>query len=230
MRLRADNLYYEWPQRDGNVQAVAGFTAVFDSGMPQILCGPSGSGKSTAGLLLAGLIEPVSGSVRLNDDTPSVFSSRAAFVFQFPENIFFEDSVVEELNKIAGANRAGVVRYLTSLGISFENIASLHPFHLSAGYGRMVAIALQMAREPSLLILDEPTIGLDWRFHNRMCKVLKEWSNDARILIVITHDLDLMRALDGNACVLAGGRQSWKGPTQALLNDKQLLDQYGLLP
>jgi energy-coupling factor transporter ATP-binding protein EcfA2 len=227
MVLAARHLDFAWHGNEGEVKAVSGFSAEFPGGIPHFICGPSGSGKTTLGYLLSGLTTPDSGNVSLQADAAGERSS-VAYVFQFAEDLFFEDTVAAELKQIAGGKEARAREVFEQLGISLSEILASQPHRLSAGYARLVAVALQMARDPQVLILDEPTIGLDWRFHRSMTAALRDWLSPSRILIVITHDLDLMRDLGGQAWVISGGRLAWSGEVAALLTDTSLLEQFAL--
>jgi energy-coupling factor transport system ATP-binding protein len=226
--LHADNVSYTWRFRGGTRSAVRNVSAEFTAGTAHAICGPSGSGKSTLSYLLAGMLPPERGAVRWDGRAASERRGEIAYVFQFPESIYFEDSVRAELEHWAGNGAALKAEIFDTLGIPFAAIAEQHPYHLSAGYGRLVAIALQLAREPKLLVLDEPTIGLDWEYHARMVTLLRDWVNAERTLVVVTHDLDLMRGLGGRTWVMAGGELAWQGETTALLARQDWMIAYGL--
>lgn len=226
--LRAEAIQYTWQDRSGRTTAVAEFNGDFAAGVPHILCGPTGSGKSTLAFLLAGLLNPESGTVTLDGVNVAEIRGHIATVFQFPEELFFEDSVEEELRSAAHGRTDFGASCCAALGVALDEVAQVHPFHLSAGYGRMVALALQLAREPRVLIADEPTIGLDWIHRARVVHTLKEWPGPERTLIAITHDLGLMRELGGRSWVLSQGRLVWNGDTAQLLKDEKRLREYGL--
>jgi energy-coupling factor transporter ATP-binding protein EcfA2 len=227
MALAARNLEFAWRGNEGEIKAVSGFSAEFPGGVPHFICGPSGSGKTTLGYLLSGLTTPDSGNVSLQADAACERSS-IAYVFQFAEDLFFEDTVAAELKQIADGREERAREVFAQLGISLSEILASQPHRLSAGYARLVAVAMQMARDPQVLILDEPTIGLDWRFHRSMTAALRDWLSPSRVLIVITHDLDLMRELGGQAWVISGGRLAWSGNVAALLAASSLLEQFAL--
>jgi energy-coupling factor transporter ATP-binding protein EcfA2 len=228
MRLVADAVCYSWPSRCPAKPAVLPISAEFEGGLIHLICGPSGSGKSTLSLLLAGLLGPDSGIVQLNGEPVAGQRARIAYSFQFPETVFFEDSVAAELAHLSPNSAPTDTEVFTRLGLSFAELAPQHPYHLSAGYGRLTAIALQLSRRPDVLILDEPTAGLDWEFHSRMLRVLKEYSDRNHILIVVTHDTEVMRKLGGRAWVMNRGALARSGPTEELLQDPVQLTSFGL--
>jgi energy-coupling factor transport system ATP-binding protein len=228
MNLVAEDLHYVWKSRSGSHQGLAAFSGNLVSGEVHYICGATGSGKSTLGLALAGLVDLERGSVWLDDQPLSSQKHRVAATFQFPENIFFEDSVQRELESWLSSGDPVDLSVFSRLGIDFTAIAPLHPFQLSAGMSRMTAIALQLCRKPDVLILDEPTAGLDWRFHRRLIDFLQEWLLPERLLIMITHDADLLRDWPGTAWILQEGRLVWSGRTEILLNDSARLQQVGL--
>ena len=227
MTLAAQNLEFAWRTTEGEIKAVSDFSAEFPGGIPHFICGPSGSGKTTLGYLLSGLTTPDSGNVVQQADAAGEGGS-VAYVFQFAEDLFFEDTVAAELKQIADGREEHAREIFAQLGINLSELLALPPHRLSAGYARLVAVALQMARDPQVLILDEPTIGLDWRFHRSMTAALRNWLSPSRVLIVITHDLDLMRELGGQAWVMSSGRLAWSGDVAMLLADSSLLEQFAL--
>jgi len=227
MLLAARNLEFAYRSREGEVKALRDFSAEFPGGVPHFICGSSGSGKTTLGYVLSGLVVPSSGGVTLEDvldDARRDF----AFVFQFAEDLFFEDTMAEELARISTGNNEQISHAFNQLGISLSDIETQHPHRLSAGYARLTAVALQMARDPRVLILDEPTIGLDWRFHRRITDALRDWLSPARILIIITHDLDLMRESGGRVWVMSEGKLVWNGEVKTLLSNEALLERFAL--
>lgn len=221
MRLIARDLEYAWAN---SATGLATFTGEFEPGIPHCICGPTGSGKTTLSLLLAGLLEPVTGYV-----TGAETAARRGYIFQMPEGIFFEDSVAREMEIAAGPRGLRRARKLfAELGIDFADVAAQHPLQLSGGYGRLAALVLQMVREPDVLIADEPTIGLDWQFQSRVTALLQSWLSPERILIVVTHDVDFLRALNGSCWIMQDGRLTWQGAAEVLLAQQELLAQFGL--
>jgi energy-coupling factor transporter ATP-binding protein EcfA2 len=225
-----DGVGYSWKTKDERICAISDLSAEFSSGKPNIICGSSGAGKTTLGLLLSGLITPDSGRLLLDGNSIAQHSQQIAQVFQFPENIFFEDSIAEEFAVVKDSTKPDQREaILSQLQIDYQQIADQHPYQLSGGIRRMVAIALQVARDPCVLILDEPTVGLDWKYQRRVAEFLKQWMTGNRILIVITHDLWLMDSLGGKSFAMSEGQIRWSGATEELLQNEELMQRSSLL-
>jgi energy-coupling factor transporter ATP-binding protein EcfA2 len=222
--LVAHKVSYSWPGSDTGMMALNSFSGIFSFGTCHILCGPSGAGKTTLAWLLSGLIQPFSGSICRGTPSAEGSISNVAHVFQFPEQLFIEDSVRAEFGAVVGeGRRRESMDIVRAIGIDVEAISDLHPFQLSGGYSRLVAIAMQVARDPEILIVDEPTVGLDWRFQKTLAKLLKDWITPSRLLICVTHDLLFMRRLGGTAWALKAGGLAWEGETATLLANDKLL-------
>jgi energy-coupling factor transport system ATP-binding protein len=161
-----------------------------------LIIGPSGSGKSTLLEVLAGLARPTTGKILWRDQelAPDSLQQLAGLVFQFPERHFCGHTILEELR--LGHPELGkekIDRALASVGLGHLPLSTA-PRALSGGQQRRLALAVQLIRQPFLLLLDEPTAGLDWSMRKQVISLLselkKEWS-----LLVVSHEPGEMAAI-----------------------------------
>lgn len=156
-----------------------------------LVVGPSGSGKSTLLEILSGLAQPTQGGVFWRDKDLDVDDLRqlAGLVFQFPERHFCGGTVLEELR--LGHPELTTDRLYEALGAVGLGHLSLQdaPHDLSGGQQRRLALAVQLIRQPHVLLLDEPTAGLDWSMRQQLVNLLarlkQEWT-----LLVVSHDAE----------------------------------------
>ncbi|MBD2517489.1 MAG: ATP-binding cassette domain-containing protein [Desmonostoc geniculatum HA4340-LM1] len=163
-----------------------------------LIIGPSGSGKSTLLEILSGLAEPTSGALfwREQELIPEQLQQLAGLVFQFPERHFCGSSILEELR--LGHPELGSDRVRNALSeVGLEHLSlSTAPHALSGGQQRRLALAVQLIRQPNVLLLDEPTAGLDWSMRRQLVNLLAKLKQDWTLLVV-THDAgDLLAIAD----------------------------------
>ncbi|GAB4242164.1 MAG: ABC transporter ATP-binding protein [Elainellaceae cyanobacterium] len=154
-----------------------------------LVIGPSGSGKSTLLEILAGLAKKTKGRISWRDQelTPDHLQQLAGLVFQFPERHFCGSSILEELRLgHPELSKERIDQALHSVGLAHLPL-STSPRSLSGGQQRRLALAVQLIRQPYLLLLDEPTAGLDWSMRQQLINVLaalkQEWS-----LLIVSHE------------------------------------------
>ena len=154
-----------------------------------LIVGPSGSGKSTLLEILAGLAEPTGGGIYWRDRelTALHLQQLAGLVFQFPERHFCGGTILEELrlgHPELGSER--VHEALQEVGLDHLSL-NTSPHSLSGGQQRRLSLAVQLIRQPNILLLDEPTAGLDWSMRMNLAQLLaklkEHWT-----LLVVTHD------------------------------------------
>jgi energy-coupling factor transport system ATP-binding protein len=184
------------------------------------IVGRTGSGKTTLGLIMAGLLDPTAGRVVLEEAPESMrtLSRRAkgtdvVMVFQVPESQFFEDDVFSEV--AFGPSRLGLSgeetrqRVTSAMGrvkLDLRALSGRSPQNLSEGEKRGVAIASALACGPRFLILDEPTVSLDWEASVHIFGVLTELKQSGMSVIVMTHEVDDAVAYSSRIAVLADCR------------------------
>jgi energy-coupling factor transport system ATP-binding protein len=223
-----NDLVYRWEHNRASVPALDKASAAFASGHASFICGKSGSGKTTLGLACAGLLKPISGVVQYEPESDSRYD--VAVVFQFPETLFIEESVREEFEAAHDYQADSIANeWLAMFGIESTRVLDLLPSRLSVAEGRLVAIALQMSRNPECLILDEPTIGLDSHHRKQLINCLRDWIREERILIIISHDTSLMKQLSGETTLMEQGRVHYQIESERLLKDEDLLLRFGLM-
>ncbi len=206
------------------------------------IVGASGSGKTTLIQLFNGLLRPETGEV-LVDGKPAEYSGpgvlnwrrRVGLVFQFPELQFFEETVAGEvafalrnLGVEAGEIDSKVEKALTLLGLSPGEYAQRSPFLLSEGQKRRVAIASVLVMEPEILVLDEPTAGLDYGGVQIVKNIVQKLCARDRTVVLVSHDMDFIAELVSRMIVLSGGRIVFDGPKGDFFQKQPLVEQTGL--
>jgi energy-coupling factor transport system ATP-binding protein len=215
------------------------------SGQRVGLVGATGSGKSTLVQHIAGLLKPTAGKVLL-DGTPAHGKGRVAralrrrigVAFQYPEDQLFERTVFREVafglkslaSLPAGQLRARVHEALAQVGLDPAAVEARSPLTLSGGEMRRVALANVLSAQPEVLILDEPTAGLDPHGRETLLSSLRSWGarTPGLTLIVISHNLDHLARLVDRVVVLARGAVAADGPARRVLSDPQRLRAAGL--
>ena len=229
--LEVRGLRYTYP--DGR-QALRGVDFRLAPGERAALVGPNGAGKSTLMLQLNGLLRGegevwVAGR-QLSDKTLGEMRGQIGLVFQDPDDQLFSPTVFEDVAfgplyaGLAEAEvRARVGNALRAVGM--QDAGPRVPHHLSGGEKKRVAIATALAMEPEVLILDEPTAGLDPRARRGLMRML---ANLPQTMLVATHDMRLVAELFPRTIVLDEGLVRSDGPTAVLLADPELLQAHGL--
>ncbi|MFN9621117.1 MAG: ABC transporter ATP-binding protein [Synechococcaceae cyanobacterium] len=177
------------------------------AGQPALVAGRSGSGKTTLLELISGLAEPDGGRI-LWDGEPLNSRQRrwlSGLVFQFPERHFLGLSVGQELKigqkRLRAEQAEAVLRRVGLEGVPLQR----EPERLSGGQQRRLALAVQLLRDPRVLLLDEPTAGLDWQVREEVLQLLADLGKE-RALLVVTHEPELFAGVVERGWRLEGGR------------------------
>ena len=198
------------------------------------MVGPSGSGKSTFAQHLNGLLQPTSGSLKVcgfdlaETKDLRVLRQRVGLIFQFPEAQLFADTVSADVS--FGPTNLGlddvegrVGRALEEVGLSPQRFGQRNPFALSGGEKRRVAIAGVLAMRPEVLVLDEPTAGLDASGVTEIENLLEELNRQGATLILITHDMDVVARLADRVIALEAGRIGFDLSPEDALSERDRL-------
>ena len=182
------------------------------------LMGRNGAGKTTLLRCLTGLHTPESGTVAVRGEPP-VAGHNVALCPQRPESLLFAESVAAEVEatlKAVGSN-ASADAALDALGIG--EFRDAHPRDLSAGERLLVAIASTVATDAPVLLLDEPTRGLDHESKTRLVRFLRSWASRGRAVMVATHDVELAAQVATSVVMIATGEVIAQGKPNDVLGD-----------
>ena len=205
------------------------------------LIGHTGSGKSTLVQHLNGLMKPDHGSVIVDGMDVSDKSTdlreirrRVGLVFQYPEHQLFEETVRKDVS--FGPRNLGcseqeieerVIKACHQVGLSDEKL-DMSPFDLSGGNKRRVAIAGVLAMRPRVLVLDEPTAGLDPRGRNELLELIRGLhEEDGNTIVMVSHSMDDISALAQRIIVMNEGRVAMDGtPREVFAHPQELVDMH----
>lgn len=186
-----------------------------------LIVGPSGSGKSTLLEILAGLAKKSDGLIHWREQelTPDHLQQLSGLVFQFPERHFCGNTILDELR--LGHPELGKERIDQALQqVGLEHLPlTTSPRSLSGGQQRRLALAVQLIRQPYLLLLDEPTAGLDWSMRQQLIGLLARLKQDWSLLVV-SHNAEEMAAIADRCWMLHHGEMQEVDPA-SLLNRSQ---------
>ncbi len=204
--------------RHGSVPALRGITLAADRGEIVAVMGRNGAGKSTLLNTLVGLHVPTAGAVAVGGATPSALRgrdlvSRVGLVPQEPTDLLVADRVGDECTAADrdGAAAPGATRaILDRLAPGIDDDA--HPRDLSEGQRLALALAVVLASEPPVLLLDEPTRGLDYAAKQRLVTTLRDLAAAGHCVVLATHDVELAAEVATRVVVIAEGEVVADGP------------------
>ncbi len=222
--------------------AAAGINLTFEKGDLVGIIGHTGSGKSTLVQMLDGLLKPTAGQVLLDgtniwEDPKNIrqVRFRVGLVFQYPEHQLFEETCYRDIAfgpKNMGLSEEEIdirVRVAASYVDLDPELLQKSPFDLSGGEKRRVAIAGVLAMRPEVLILDEPTAGLDPKGRDTILNQIRAYrdENDATVLLV-SHSMEDVARIADKVLVLDHGQVAMYGTTEAVFSRAEELSELGL--
>ena len=229
--IRVEHLSFSYP--DGH-SALHDVSLLVGRGEKVALVGPNGAGKSTLMLHLNGILVG-QGLVRVGDldvIAANLGRVRAAvgLVFQSPDDQLFSPTVFDDVafgpiyqGLSEREVRARVADALAA--VNMDGYASRVSHHLSVGEKKRIAVATVLSMQPEVLVLDEPSAGLDPRARRWLINLLRALP---QTMLITTHDLPLVKDLCPRTVVMDAGRIVADGPTRVILNDEELLEAHGL--
>ena len=228
--VNAEQVSYSY----GDSRGIQGVSFTLPEGENLAVLGANGAGKTTLLLCIAGLLK-FRGDVTVNHlnvrDRGEEVRRMMGFVFQDPDDQIFMPTVFEDVAftlRLRGANdeeiKKKVSDVLSMLGM--KGFEEREPHHLSYGEKRKVCVAGAIVHSPLLLLLDEPTAGLDPRSRRELGEILNRLDST---LIIATHDVEFAKSLCGRALVLSEGRKMFEGSMKSLFERSDILTAAGLL-
>ena len=207
------------------------------------IIGHTGSGKSTLIQHINALLLPTQGKVQINDFTIEAtnvpkglkqLKKMAGLVFQFPEYQLFEDTIEKDI--IFGPKNFGIDeqqakeaarKVIKAVGLD-ESYLQKSPFDLSGGQKRRVAIAGILVMDPDVLVLDEPTAGLDPQGAKEMMDLFKTLNNQGKTVVIVTHDMNHVLNYCDFAVVMNKGEIVKKGTVDEIFKDASYLENLSI--
>lgn len=236
--LQAKNLFYQYPTRSD--YALRDISISIKRGEFVALIGQNGSGKTTLVKHFNGLLKPTAGGMIVEGrETTDLLTSELAksvgYVFQNPDHQIFSEKVRDEIAfgpKNLGFDEQHINKtieiVLEDVGLSgFEDTM---PFTLSRGQRQRLAVAAILAMEPSILIVDEPTTGQDWKESISIMELVKHLNNKGHTCIMITHNMNLVSLYAQRVIVMSDGEVLLDGPTQDMFRETETLMRAGIKP
>ncbi|MBR0399914.1 MAG: energy-coupling factor transporter ATPase [Mogibacterium sp.] len=239
MSITVKNLKYIYNKGlPGETAALDDVSFEIEDGSILGVIGHTGSGKSTLLQHLNGLLKPDSGEVWIDDACITDGSTklvdirrRVGLVFQYPEYQLFEETVAKDV--AFGPRNLGLdedeiqrrVRYALDLvGLNYEEIKDMSPFEHSGGNKRRIALAGVLAMEPKVLILDEPTAGLDPKAHREILSMVKRiHENEGMSIVFVSHNMADIASMADKVIVMNTGRIVLEGtPAQVFAHSEEL--------
>lgn len=244
MSIKIENLTHIYmPKTPFEKKALDNINLVIEDGDFLALIGHTGSGKSTLIQHLNGLLEPSSGKILVdnvditNKETKLTdIRRKIGLVFQYPEYQLFEETIEKDI--AFGPNNLGlaqeevlsrVKKSMEMVGLDYEIYKDISPFDLSGGQKRRVAIAGVIAMEPKVLILDEPTAGLDPKGRDDILEQIKILHEKYKMtIILVSHSMEDVGKLAEKIVVMNKGKIALMGKPSEIFKEVEILESIGL--
>ncbi|RLE89140.1 MAG: ABC transporter ATP-binding protein [Thermoprotei archaeon] len=235
--IEVRDLWFEYP---GRVVALRGINLKIHRGEFLGIIGHNGSGKTTLVKHFNGLLKPTKGLVLVDGiDTRKLsvaqLSRKVGYVFQNPDHQIFAPTILEEVGfglKNSGVPESEIIeRVKEALQIvDLNKPLDASPHFLSVGEKHRLAIASVLVTRPEVIILDEPTTGLDFKHCIQLMSIVKKLNERGHTIILVTHDMYLIAEFTRRVIVLREGRIVADGSTKSIMSNIELLEENFLYP
>jgi energy-coupling factor transport system ATP-binding protein len=244
MSIKIENLTYIYmPKTPFEKKAIDNVSVEIKQGEFIALIGHTGSGKSTLIQHINGLLKPTSGRIVVDDIDITKknvkltnLRKKVGLVFQYPEYQLFEETIEKDIS--FGPQNLGldndeinmrVQRAMKIVGLDYEEYKDKSPFEISGGQKRRVAIAGVVAMEPKVLILDEPTAGLDPKGRDDiLSKIVDLYNENNMTIILVSHSMEDVAKVAKRIIVMDEGRCILDGSPQKIFKEIETLEKVGL--
>ncbi|MCO0861467.1 energy-coupling factor transporter ATPase [Staphylococcus pasteuri] len=224
--------------------AIKNISVEFEKGHYYTIVGQTGSGKSTLIQHINALLKPTSGDINFNgiyinhkskDKVLRPIRQNVGMVFQFPESQLFEYTVEKEIefgpknfNMNIQQVKEKAFDMLLDLGFS-RNVMSLSPFQMSGGQMRKIALVSILAMDPNIIVVDEPTAGLDPKSRHQVMSLLKKLQNEQnKTIILVTHDMNDVARYADEVIVMQKGEIKVKTSPRKLFSEPDNLKKWNI--
>ncbi|AQU79410.1 ABC transporter [Planococcus faecalis] len=201
-----------------NCQLLSPLSFSVERGEIVVIAGPNGSGKSTLVKSLCGIYKKSTGTVE---------SKGIGYVPQSPEYLFLTQQVAQEVAYSGASSRSELDRLMTNLRL--DEIHNAHPFAISHGQKRRVAIAAMLADKRPVLLMDEPTSGQDAAALLELFELIDQRSREGTTLLIVTHDMEFAASLADSVLLIKGGKLTGKFAAKDVWQNERLLTLHHLL-
>ncbi len=233
MSIKVENVSFTYSKKTPNsYEALHNVSLEIEKNSITGIVGHTGSGKSTLVQMFNGLLKPETGTITVDDfvidskqkkiKNVKQLRKHVGLVFQFPEYQLFDETVEKDVSfgpKNFGMNNADALNKaheaLAMMGID-ESYYKRSPFELSGGEKRKVALAGILAIDPDILILDEPTAGLDPKSSLEVLTLVEKLHEQGKTIVIITHDMDLLFRYCDHVVLLKDGNVAFDGKPENL--------------
>jgi energy-coupling factor transporter ATP-binding protein EcfA2 len=235
--LEVENLVHRY--QDGT-EALSGVSCAIRRGEFVAILGQNGSGKTTLVKHLNGILTPTAGDIRLSGKSlkgqpPTRLSRLVGLVFQNPDHQIFAERVRDEVAfgpRLQGLAEGEVAQRVGEAleAVDLAGAGDLDPFILTKGSRQRVAVASTLATKPEVIILDEPTTGLDHRELEGMMALIQRLNRAGHTIVIITHAMGVAAAYARRVVLMGNGRIVRDGTTREIFSDEAELRALGLTP